>query len=170
VAALKDSELEVRECAAGVLHFLKWQPANDAQQAVLAVAGRKWDEAVRLGAAAVEPLVVALKDRGSVVRLSAAETLGKIRDARAVQPLLDLTKDSEIAGKAVHAMEHILRDAVASVATETLLAVADLAYVFQIQWQTDDCGGRSEIGEKKLDCWQLRQLARQELIRRGIQA
>lgn len=170
VAAIMDSDRNMRQCAAWVLHRLKWQPADDTQRAVLAIADQEWDKAVRLGVAAVEPLVAMLKNSDWDMRQSAAEALGKIGDARAVQPLLSLTKDSEVAGEAAQAMQAILRNAVASVATETLLAVTDLAYVVHIHRETDGCGGHRRTGEAKLDCGQLRQLARQELIRRGTQA
>jgi len=48
---------------------------------------------IRIGAAAVEPLVIALNDKWRTVRGRAAEMLGKIGDARAVGPLLSKLED-----------------------------------------------------------------------------
>lgn len=49
----------------------------------------------RLGEQAVEPLIQALEDKEWVVRLSAAEALGKIGDVRAVEPLTQALKDED---------------------------------------------------------------------------
>ncbi len=60
---------------------------------------RERDKAVEalsmLGAPAVEPLIVALKDKKRTVRTSAAEALGQIGDARAVEPLSAALKDQD---------------------------------------------------------------------------
>ena len=45
------------------------------------------------GTAAVEPLCLALRDKDLNVRVVAAESLGQVGDARAVQPLLDALRD-----------------------------------------------------------------------------
>jgi HEAT repeat protein len=47
-----------------------------------------------IGALAVEPLIVALKDANWDVRRQAAEALGQIGDARAVEPLIAALKDA----------------------------------------------------------------------------
>jgi HEAT repeat protein len=97
IAALKDNEREVRDGAAVVLSAIgwDWEPKDDAQRALRAVALSKWEEAVKLGAAAVEPLIAALKDREKVVRYNAAVMLREIGDARAVAPLIAALKDSD---------------------------------------------------------------------------
>jgi HEAT repeat protein len=49
---------------------------------------------VKIGAPAVEPLTVALKNPGWDIRFNAARALGEIRDPRAVEPLMDALRDS----------------------------------------------------------------------------
>jgi HEAT repeat protein len=49
---------------------------------------------VKLGSAAVESLIAALKDVNEAVRSAAAEALGKIGDVRAIEPLIAALKDS----------------------------------------------------------------------------
>jgi len=50
----------------------------------------------RAGPSAVEPLCFALRDRDLAVRIAAAESLGQVGDARAVQPLMEALRDSFI--------------------------------------------------------------------------
>lgn len=117
VAALQDSNYYMREQAAEALEALSYQPTDETQQAILFVAKKRWWKAVELGPVAVEPLVVALK--GSVtyvrqgsdkyVRREAAEALGKIGDARAVESLIAALErsDSEVQAKAAEALGKI---------------------------------------------------------------
>jgi HEAT repeat protein len=86
---LSDDEDGVRKAAAEVIENLGWQPADAGQQAWHSVILRRWDHAVAAGPDAVDSLVYALQafDPGS--QRFAAESLGKIRDARAVEPLLE---------------------------------------------------------------------------------
>jgi HEAT repeat protein len=62
VAMLKDPHSTVREKAAEALKSLGWQPGDDTQRTLRAIARREWKELVSLGAVAVEPLIAALKD------------------------------------------------------------------------------------------------------------
>jgi HEAT repeat protein len=73
-------------------------PADPTILAQYAVAKQDWDKAVSFGRDAVELLIAALKDGGWEVRKGAASSLGKIRDARAVEPLISLLKDRESYG------------------------------------------------------------------------
>src|ERR1700730_6296255 len=47
---------------------------------------------VKIGSAAVEPLLATLKDSDSLVQMAVAKALGQIGDARAVEPLIELIK------------------------------------------------------------------------------
>lgn len=146
MTALKDSDERIRKIAAWALGEIK-------------------------DARAVETLITALKDSNDEVRGGAAKALGEIKDARAVQPLVDLTRDRLVAEVAVGALEKILCGNATSVKTESLQAAANLTSRSQTLFGHSDCSDNKwEIGKKDLDCWQVRQLARQELIRRGIQA
>ncbi|MGV8040180.1 MAG: HEAT repeat domain-containing protein [Thermoanaerobaculaceae bacterium] len=91
---LLDSDPHVRSGVTEVLRSLTWSPASTRDKARLAVSSCRWEDCVELGAEAVRPLVAALAVDG--LRLSAAETLGKMADACpdleslavAVEPLL----------------------------------------------------------------------------------
>lgn len=84
--AFKNNQL----CAASaeVLEAIGWTPSDDETAAVYYIARNEWDECVKLGPTAVEPLVNALKGEKYEVRKSAALTLGKIGDHQAVTPLI----------------------------------------------------------------------------------
>jgi len=70
---------------------------------------RAAEELVKIGAPAVEPLIAALKDPDSPVRVGAVGVLGNIKDPRAVEPLMAALKDmdSGVRGGAVEALGEI---------------------------------------------------------------
>ncbi|MGB6836424.1 MAG: HEAT repeat domain-containing protein [Dehalococcoidia bacterium] len=69
-----------------VLRAVGWKASNDVEEISYLMATRQFDRLVR--ADAVEPLVWALKHGGQDVALRAADTLGEIGDAGAVEPLI----------------------------------------------------------------------------------
>jgi len=91
---LDDYDEWVRRAGAQALEALKWQPAEPGQKARLLVNLLKWDEAAALGAPAVEPLITALRGKTGAVREAAALALGKVGDARAVDPLVACVRDN----------------------------------------------------------------------------
>jgi HEAT repeat protein len=93
LAYKKDSS--VRKRAAGALGKIGWKPEKGEAEALYLIAQRKWDECVKIGARAVEPLIAALKDGEPDMRKAAAGALAKIGDARAVEPLIAALKDGE---------------------------------------------------------------------------
>jgi HEAT repeat protein len=95
IAALKDGDKGVRRAAAEVLDELKWQPGCDEAGAYYWTTKRQWNECVKIGAPAVEPLSAALKDWDADVRRAAAWALGQIGDARAVEPLSVALRDAD---------------------------------------------------------------------------
>ena len=88
IKALRYKDKDVRYAAAEALGRLRWKPAKDETAGWYWMAKRDWDKCVALGALAVEPLSAALKDERFSVRQAAAEALGKIKDPRAVEPLI----------------------------------------------------------------------------------
>ena len=95
VAALNDRVMDVRWAAAGALDKIGWQPGKDEAGVAYWIAKQDWEECVRIGAPAVEPLVAALEDESTDVRNAAAEALGKSGDARAVEPLIVALRDED---------------------------------------------------------------------------
>jgi HEAT repeat protein len=99
VAALKDRNENARSAAAGALDRLAWSPGRGEVEATYCVAKREWDKCVEIGAVAVEPLISALGGKvigDSMVRWRVAESLGRIGDARAVEPLVGALRDQDL--------------------------------------------------------------------------
>jgi HEAT repeat protein len=107
IAALKDENSYVRGDAATALEQMKWQPKDDREKTVWFIATRNWNELVKLGTVAVEPLIAALKDKDKYVRQGAVEALGQIKDARAVEPLVLKLTDWELKESAWNAIKQI---------------------------------------------------------------
>ncbi len=88
IATLKDEDGQVRKAVASALKKLGWKPEGGEAEAWYWTIQCNWEKAIALGSLAVEPLIAALKDGKRAVRKSAAEALGKVGDARAVEPLI----------------------------------------------------------------------------------
>ena len=90
VHTLEDKNWQIRLQAKKSLDNLSWKPRNDIEKVyyIIATPWDKWDELARLGKPVVEILIGALKDEYSLVQMNAAESLGEIGDARAVEPLI----------------------------------------------------------------------------------
>jgi HEAT repeat protein len=73
---LESNDHRARQAAVQALDKLDWQPAKDEISAVYWITKRRWDRCTEIGAAAVEPLIVAFKDQDS--REDAARALVKI--------------------------------------------------------------------------------------------
>ncbi len=96
VEALKDHDCKIRGAAARSLDSLGWEPEDDSRKALYAVALEDLDSAADLGEAAVEPLMVVLRDsRELMMQEKAAEALLKIGEA-AVHPLIEALRDEKI--------------------------------------------------------------------------
>jgi hypothetical protein len=88
ILALKDKNENVRQESSVALDKLGWQPDQDEEKAYYWIATRQWDRCVAFGAPAVEPLISVLINNYGHVLEEAAEALGKIGDARALEPLI----------------------------------------------------------------------------------
>ncbi len=90
IGLLKDDEPQTRKVTADALGQIGWTPATDAEKAAYYIAGQDWEACEKLGPAAVEPLIALVLagkksdyDADPVVR-----ALGRIRDPRAIKPLV----------------------------------------------------------------------------------
>ena len=97
VTILKDSDGGMRFEAARALNGLGWKPADNIQRAFHQIALNFWEHPEEhLGADAVEPLILNLWDKKRKAGWSkTARSLGNIGDARAIEPLTALLKDSD---------------------------------------------------------------------------
>jgi HEAT repeat protein len=81
IELLKDSQEFVRREVAKALDALAYQPVNDAQRALLAVARSEWTRASSLGAVAFTPVIEVLEDSSASVRCGAVKALGELGEA-----------------------------------------------------------------------------------------
>jgi len=77
--------------------------------------------------------------------------------------------DWKVRETAVEALQRVLEHAAAHIALDDLRAIACLSYVLTIEYKTDNCGNSTVYGTG-VNCSQVKQLARQELIRRELGA
>ena len=121
--ALTDPSAGVRRSAARALARSGSAPDGDqAGAAYYWVEKRDWSECVKLGASAVQPLVVALKHRDKAVRRAAAQALGKIADPGAAHGLVAALGDSDqqVRQAAVDALVRIMAPAAKPLAAALL--------------------------------------------------
>jgi HEAT repeat protein len=78
IKALGDENKQVREHAVKVLGELGWKPTNDKERALYYISEGKFDECVKIGKPAVEPLIKVLGDEDKHVRENAAKVLGEL--------------------------------------------------------------------------------------------
>ncbi len=120
---------------------------------------------------AFDALLKVLEYSDKKVRNEAITALGKIKDPRAVRPLITLTKDADIAQCTVWSIHNLLKNNVSNITTDDLEELAKLEDVIQNQYVfgslVGDLDGYKIQGVNPVDCTQLRQLAKQELDRRG---
>ncbi|UJG41829.1 MAG: HEAT repeat domain-containing protein [Candidatus Heimdallarchaeum aukensis] len=87
---LKDHSSKVRNEAALILDFLGWKPENFEKELLFYIARFKWEEIIKTEKLNVELLLQFLYDEDTEVVKGVAETLGKMKVEKAIQPLFDL--------------------------------------------------------------------------------
>lgn len=90
-----NADVSLQQMTAWALKEFGWEHLVPAQKAMVSIFRDEWDEVVKVGPPAVEPLVVALRTGTQRMRRMAAEALGRIGDARAIGALEDLLNDSD---------------------------------------------------------------------------
>jgi HEAT repeat protein len=97
IEALNGDNAELRTAVESALGKIDWQTGNEELRAWYLVLRHKWDECVKMGALAVQPLAAIIRNGAepSSVREGAADALAKITDAEAIEPLLAALGDRE---------------------------------------------------------------------------
>ena len=95
VDAFLDEDADVSAVAAQVLERIGWKLDTRDLRTPSRREQAKWDICARIGTEAVVPVAAALRDRAWPARARAAKTLGKIGDARALEPLITALKDTD---------------------------------------------------------------------------
>ncbi|UJG44645.1 MAG: HEAT repeat domain-containing protein [Candidatus Heimdallarchaeum endolithica] len=88
--SLKDDSSKVRNEAALILDFLGWKPETLEGELLFYIARFKWDEIIELEKVDEDLLLQFLYDADCEVVKGVAETLGKMKVEKAIQPLFDL--------------------------------------------------------------------------------
>ncbi len=174
-----DEEEIVRKAAATALRQMEIEPVQSGDDK----AARQVEDIADIQA--IEAAIEALSQPSTRVR--AAQTLGKIGDARAVSPLLTiLTQEPVITetgfpaaaqqrwgittskSAALSSLEAILQRDVENIDSEKLSALANLNDLEGWEGVVDSTGYFQGVEDITLDCSPLRSLAKRELSRRGV--
>ncbi len=103
-------------------------------------------------------------------RSEIVNALKMLQSPRTVQALIRFLKDPTIAAAVVATLQYLVERLASDIDVKTLRGIASLHDVGGITYSIDsNCGGRHYGYHTKLDCSEIVQLARQELIRRGEQ-
>lgn len=97
IRCLRDENEAVRNYSAGALSAMGWEPDNDVDHAVFAIAAGKLEAAARYKSAAIEPLLLALRTGVYYKRLEAVDVLSRIAitDAKVISSLIAALKDED---------------------------------------------------------------------------
>ena len=170
VNLLKSPHALVRRAAAHALQALEWVPLNETQAIEHAVELEDWPAAISHGAAALVPIMAALKGshhdpaRGAAI-LCALVTLD---DALAADRLAGFCRDGEVAGSSVAALEALVENHAADISETALWAVLELKNVVQFEFAIDPASGRAmRRGMELVNVAPLQSRATAELARRA---
>jgi HEAT repeat protein len=83
VPLLRDPETRVREAAAQVLDARRWEPSDETEGALRALANREWSELETMGEPAISVLIIALGFYDDEIRQEAAAWLGRLKALQA---------------------------------------------------------------------------------------
>jgi HEAT repeat protein len=136
--------------------------------ATLSNEGSRWGAVVALGkvgdARAVEPLIATLSYGDYDVQRSAVIALGEIGDARAVEPLCQIIHAVPCTDDVYVAIARLLEAQASAIPLKNLMFISTLSETFMYFFDEDEGKGHMTGGYNS----RPKELARQELIRRGI--
>ncbi|WP_119071418.1 HEAT repeat domain-containing protein [Aggregatilinea lenta] len=173
---LVNDDILVEESVAEALEKLGWRPSTDSERLSWLLCAptshEKYDQISKsLSESAIDLLVPNLTK--NKVRLRSIQLLGEIGDARAIGPILEFgVRDNHRSNTSVEALLKILTRYAGDVEIPELQKIAKLQATESIIKGTVSCSMGTFLcyGEVAVDCSHVRQLARQELIRRGEKA
>jgi HEAT repeat protein len=122
---------------------------------------------------AIESLCRLLNDDDGYVQIVADRALEDNPDARAVAPLIQAAQDPKATGRVQAALAYTLYQTADKVPTEVLRQAVQLndTYVLIFAQVDTSCTFRTyNVTREEADFTQIKQIARQELIRRGLEA
>jgi HEAT repeat protein len=91
-----DADAGLQQVATWALKEFGWDQLTAEQQAMVLILRDDWAQVCKLGAAAINPLLAAIRTGTSRVRLDAAEALAKMTEPRATAALFELCVHGEV--------------------------------------------------------------------------
>ncbi|PYU97372.1 MAG: hypothetical protein DMG10_31045 [Acidobacteria bacterium] len=159
---LKDPDSEFRSAVARTLEIICGGHLTDRQHAACAVARMKWDDLASMGVPAIEPLLGALEDPKSQVRIGAVQALEKIGDA---------VLAGEIHAKSVGAtaLGRLVERIIQEIPEADLIEVAHRAgQAEEVQQTEKQMSANATQASQPLALLSASHRAQQELLRRGL--
>lgn len=162
VDALVASDHFRRKQALEVLKRLRWQPSNSVERIKYAIARENYAEASQEGDAAIVPLAEALRHSSEPL-----EALRNIRNPQAIQPIVRFARGrTPDAWRAARMLRQILITRPDTVGIDDLRELARLDRVEQMK--KPGLAWNSPKSFEPVNCSRVRELARLELVRRGV--
>lgn len=96
IEVLKDPRPSVWEAADKTLETLGWKAPMDAWGAAYFIQRKNWPKCVKIGEAAIVPLLQGLKSSDKDIAKGSAETLGKIGSVAIIPDLLQIMESSDV--------------------------------------------------------------------------
>lgn len=180
-SALKDESVDLSTLE-NVVEALQKAATSAAVEALIAALEHK-SSSVRVRVAealgkmddakSIAALTAALEGGDNDVHRIAMTVMERRGDELAVMPLVKLARNRDSGRSAIQALCRVLERRAAHVVPDVLRAVLGLENVVQLRANPYRCANDPDSPsyfEESVDCSQVRQLARQELIRRGLEA
>jgi HEAT repeat protein len=152
-----------RRATADLLEALKSDEDPGVRKSAAQSLGRMGDARLAL------PLLISLSV-GSNLPLDAAKNFRDEYDADGNKTSASISRQTLIAESAVAALSDVLTRASAEASDEELRAIARLSNLAVIEYKCNEGCSIVYRSDRNVDCSLTRQLARQELIRRGLEA
>jgi HEAT repeat protein len=90
---LTSGNKEKRKNAAIQLEKLSWSPQTESQKAFFLFAYQRWDDLLKVGDSALDPLLSGLMDEDITIQEFSAQTLGNLGNPSAIEPLIQKLYD-----------------------------------------------------------------------------
>lgn len=160
----------VRTAAAQTLRTLGWLPPEARLSVLQAIELEDWFTVAQHGAAAVEPVIAAIKENYNQTEFCTAATdaLSSITDGQAAKVLLNFCRDGQVAEGVIRALMSLVEKNAGEIELEALRTMGGLSNIFQFRYTFDPrYGTLVRSGLQEVDSARLKKLALQEMARRG---
>jgi len=171
ITMLQHPNKPVRTAAAQALRALNWLPSDAKQSVLQAIELEDWSTVSQHGAAAVDPVVAAIKENYQNRELceAASRAMSDISDGKAARPLLAYSRDGQLAEAVINALANLIEKSPGDIEPEDLRTICGLNNIFQFRYTFDPrYSAYVRSGLQEVDSSKVKKLAMQELARRGL--